>query len=830
VPDTPSVTNTTTNEDTQSTTGLVITKNPVDGAEVANFKITNITGGTLFKNDGATVISNNSFITVAEGGAGLKFTPAVNSIINGSFQVQSSTDNVGTVLSAGAATATITVTPIADTPSVTNATTNEDTQTSSGLVLSRNAVDGAEVSNFKITGITNGMLFKNNGTTQINNNDFITFAEGNAGLRFTPAANLFSPGTSFSFAVQAATSSGGAGLSAGLATATITINSVNDVPSFTKGADQTVAMNAGAQNGNNWATNISAGPGNESGQTLTFQVTNNTNPPLFSMAPAISSSGTLTYTPANNAGTAQITVVLKDNGGTLNGGVDTSAPQTFVITVAQAATTTAVSSSLNPSNLGDTVTFTATVTGPAGTVTPTGTVTFKDNSSAFAPPQPLNASGVAQASYLISTPGLHIITAVYSGDSNFITSTGTLSPNQVVNNRPLVSVTASNYNVNESDGVVHVIVTRTGDTSVAFNVDYATDDTGAPTNCGALNTGLGSSRCDYTTLLGTLKFTANQTQATLDIPINQDSYAEGPESFTINLTNPTNGAGLVVPSSATVTIHDSTPPAVNAIDDTTTFVRQQYHDFLNREPDAAGLAFWTNNINKCNDPAQRQPGQTDVQCIEVQRILTSAAFFLSIEFQSSGGLVRDFYVAALDRPPTNNMPSFVEFTRDTQAIQAGVIVLQGNWQATLNSNRTAFMNDFVMRAEFVGLYPTTDTPTQYVDKLYLHAGVTPSSAERNNTIAEFGGAATASDPAARGRALLDITQNAAFHTREMNRSFVQMEYFGYLRRNPNDPPDNNFNGYNFWLNKLNQFNGDFLQAEMVKAFLSSGEYRQRFGP
>jgi len=56
-----------------------------------------------------------------------------------------------------------------------------------------------------------------------------------------------------------------------------------------------------------------------------------------------------------------------------------------------------------------------------------------------------------------------------------------------------------------------------------------------------------------------------------------------------------------------------------------------------------------------------------------------------------------------------------------------------------------------------------------------------------------------------------------------------MEYIGYLRRSPNDPPDGNFDGYNFWLTKLNQFNGDFLQAEMVKAFLSSIEYRQRFG-
>jgi hypothetical protein len=101
--------------------------------------------------------------------------------------------------------------------------------------------------------------------------------------------------------------------------------------------------------------------------------------------------------------------------------------------------------------------------------------------------------------------------------------------------------------------------------------------------------------------------------------------------------------------------------------------------------------------------------------------------------------------------------------------------------------------------------------------------------ERLDAIMEFGGAATAASPGARGRALLRITQNGNFQAREATRTFVQIEYFGYLRRNPNDPPDNNFNGYNFWLDKLNQFNGDFLQSEMVKAFINSLEYRQRFG-
>src|SRR5439155_7096263 len=125
------------------------------------------------------------------------------------------------------------------------------------------------------------------------------------------------------------TSNGGVDTSA-VQTFTITVNAVNDVPSFTRGADQMVAENAGVQTVNNWATNISAGPSDESGQTLTFQITNNSNSGLFSVAPAVSSTGTLTYTPATNAnGAATITINLKDNGGIANGGSDTSGSATF---------------------------------------------------------------------------------------------------------------------------------------------------------------------------------------------------------------------------------------------------------------------------------------------------------------------------------------------------------------------------------------------------------------------------------------------------------------------------------------------------------------------
>src|SRR5207247_8271538 len=106
----------------------------------------------------------------------------------------------------------------------------------------------------------------------------------------------------------------------GTATATVTVavTSVNDAPSFTKGANQTVAQDAGAQTVPNWATAISAGPADESGQALNFIVTNSNNA-LFSVQPALSASGTLTYTPAANAtGSATVTVALHDNGGTTN--------------------------------------------------------------------------------------------------------------------------------------------------------------------------------------------------------------------------------------------------------------------------------------------------------------------------------------------------------------------------------------------------------------------------------------------------------------------------------------------------------------------------------
>jgi len=103
--------------------------------------------------------------------------------------------------------------------------------------------------------------------------------------------------------------------------------------------------------------------------------------------------------------------------------------------------------------------------------------------------------------------------------------------------------------------------------------------------------------------------------------------------------------------------------------------------------------------------------------------------------------------------------------------------------------------------------------------------------ERQAVINLFGNAANTSNVTARAQALRQIAEDQDLYNAEFNRAFVLAEYFGYLRRNPNDAPESSldYSGYDFWLSKLNQFNGNYIRAEMVKAFISSTEYRQRFG-
>jgi len=182
-----------TTEDTQSG-AIVLDRNTNDGVEVTHFKITGISNGTLFHTDGTTAINNGDYITYSEGNGGLKFTPTANITTAGSFNVESSVDGTTVAVPSGVATSTITVTPVGDTPQAANIVTNENTQ-SGAIVLDRSTNDGVEVTHFKITGISNGTLFHTDGTTAINNGDYITVAQGQAGLKFTPSANSIAAGS-----------------------------------------------------------------------------------------------------------------------------------------------------------------------------------------------------------------------------------------------------------------------------------------------------------------------------------------------------------------------------------------------------------------------------------------------------------------------------------------------------------------------------------------------------------------------------------------------------------------------------------------------------------
>jgi uncharacterized repeat protein (TIGR01451 family) len=580
--------------------------------------VSNPVGGTV------SIVAGNVIFTP---------TPNFNGVSSFDYTVEDNgtTNGVADPKTSGPATVTFGNSAVADTPSVTNATTNANTQTTSGLVISRNPADGAEVTHFKITNITGGLLFKNNGTTPINNGDFITFAEGNAGLKFTPGT------VNGSFLVQASLSASDAGL---------------------------------------------------------------------------------------GGGTVQATIIVNPLGG-------------------------------------------------------------------------------------------------------------------------VIRFSAANYNVAEGAGFRTITVERSVDTSQAVTVDYVSSDHSNPADfipCTAAGAGQASSRCDFTTAIGTLRFAAGETSKTFNVLISNDNYVEGTETFELALSNPSGGAVLAVPSTATVSIlDDATEPATNPINNAADFVRAQYHDVLGREPDGPGLAFWTDNIEKCNDPARRPAGQTVAQCIDKQRESTAIAFFMSPEFQMSGGFVYHLYKGSLTGMPTydspnsspGRFPTFLEFMHDMGQVSEGIVVNNQISGAVVEANRNALATAFVLRPEFVAKYGGLNN-TLYVQELFNTTGIAATAAQKQALVDGLtNGTETRASVL---RKVVDGTvviseanvqsstpYGQAFINQENRRLFVYLEYVGYLRRNPDAA------GFVFWLGKLNQYNGDPFQAEMVRSFILSPEYRSRFG-
>lgn len=243
------------------------------------------------------------------------------------------------------ATKSISITRVNDAPTITSpgsiAVTEDVASALIGISFSDIDVGGASVTvtlsvpSGTLSAISGGGVTVGGAASAItltgSVSDINAFISG-SNLTFTTTANATADVT-LSIVIDDGGNTGSGGAQTALTTVTLAVTALNDAPSFTKGGDITVLENCGAQSIAGWATSISAGPADESGQTLSFNASNDNND-LFSVQPAIAANGTLTFTPTANAnGTATVTVTLHDDGGTANGGVDTSAAQTFTITI-----------------------------------------------------------------------------------------------------------------------------------------------------------------------------------------------------------------------------------------------------------------------------------------------------------------------------------------------------------------------------------------------------------------------------------------------------------------------------------------------------------------
>ena len=345
------------------------------------------------------------------------------------------------------------------------------------------------------------------------------------------------------------------------------------------------------------------------------------------------------------------------------------------------------------------------------------------------------------------------------------------------------------FTVNEGDGSATITVTRTGDTSTAVGVSYFTSDAGVATQ-----------KSDYVMATGTLTFAPGETSKTFDVLIIDNAWVQGSHTLFLQLTNPTGGSFLGDQYLTFLTIldNDTGPVTTNPLDTPQFFVRQQYYDFLNRLPDQQGLDYWTSRIAQC---------ASDANCLNNQRAVVSAAFFVEQEFQQTGSVVYRLNKAAL-----GVTPSYSHFMQDRNRLIGGPNLQQ----STLN-----FATAFAQAGAFTQLYPGSLSAAEFVNKLFDTAGLFPFTAERQQEIQ-----ALTDGSKTRAHVLLHVIEIPELKQREYNPAFVLMQYYGYLRR------DADSSGYQFWLNILNTRlpNDPSGYRAMVCAFITSAEYQDRFSP
>ena len=580
------------------------------------------------------------------------------------------------------------------------------------------------------------------------------------------------------------------------------------IPSKTFG-DAPFSLSATTLSGLPIIFQILSGPATISGNTVTINGTgtvtvraSQSGSPNYNVATPVDRSFDVVAANANIA----LSNLAQTYDGTAKFATATTNPAGKSVTITYSQNGAPVTSPINAGAYN----VTATINDPNFQGTTTGTLVINKATPVITWNNPANVpSGTALSSTQLNATANVLGSFLYNVPAGIVLSAGTYQltvifiPTDVANYNsvaasvsltvfqlPVVQLSAASYSVGKGDGHVSVIVTRTGDTSASTNVNYATSDRAGLTPCGQPNTGIASSRCNYATTVGTLQFATNETTKTIFIPVVDSAYAEGNKSFALTLSNPV-GATLGTPSTATITIiNNNTVTGGNPIVGVPFFVRQQYIDFLGREPDAGGLAGWQSILNNCP-----QSGK-DAQGNFCDRIEVSAGFFRSPEFQDRGYFVFRFYPVALGRNPNYN-----EFMPDLAKVSGFLS------DAQLEANKVAFIQEFMSRPEFQTKYGSL-TDAAFRSTLVQTAGIDPGIAFPNGTMT-------------RAQFLRAFVESAVVSQKFYNQSFVVMQYFGYLRRDPDIL-------YLQWIDTMNKNGGDY--RAMINGFMNSSEYFLRFGP
>jgi hypothetical protein len=668
---------------------------------------------------------------------------------------------------------------------------------------------------------------------------------------------------------------------------------------------------------------------NKADQTINFPVIPNKTygDPNFTINATTSSNLSLSFTASGQCrvngtlvdltGAGSCTLTASHAG---NSNYNPADPVSQTFSIAKATRTPTLTSSANPSDFGQTVTFTARVSPSVFTGTPTGTIQFKLDGANAGAPIALDASGTVTVQTSSLTVGTHTIDADYSGDANFNASTVRLSGGQVVKSPPTVSindisitegnsgtknaiftislsaassltvkadfatgdgtaaagtdyqatsgsltfspfqttrtvtvlvngdtanepnetftVNLSNpqnatllkaqgtstivnddspgvrfsinaYNFSEGAGHADITVARTGDISTPITVDYASSDQAGTAPCQTNTSGFASARCDYASAAGTVRFAAGEQSKSILIPLINDAYVEPAETFAITLRNPQGAALGISTATVTITDNDTQTATQNPINDQAFLIRQQYIDFLGREPEPDGFNFWMDRMTNC--PAGQICDRTD----------TAQRFFESDEFKERGFYVYKLYDALLGRFPLYASEFVPEVAR-----------LNGPQTPTEQRlGKDAYLLDFMTKTEFRNLYDqylTTDhlhakdagNAAAFVDALCNKAGITPASKAQLVANLQNG----TKDPAHTLEDFILTPEINGDGTKFYDRARIVMQYFGFLRRDPEVA------GFDFWWARVAtpgsaQFH-DY--RELVNNFLRSDEYNFRF--